>query len=146
MQYKTRQRDEILRFFREHREQCFSVKEVYGQVDAGEATVFRAIAALTDAGLLRKFTAGGGRGECAYYQYDSCGARPDHIHLRCEDCGELFHMDCSFMETILSHFIDEHGFAVDCGRTVIYGVCASCRERKEREKETGVPEKEGERT
>ena len=55
-------------------------------------------------------------------------------------------MDCSFMETILSHFIDEHGFAVDCGRTVIYGVCASCRERKEREKETGVPEKEGERT
>lgn len=134
MQYRTKQRDEILRFFREHGEQCFSVKEVYRQVDAGEATVFRAITALTDAGLLRKFTAGGGRGECAYYQYDSCGARPDHIHLRCEECGELIHMDCSFLETILGHFMSEHGFAVDCGRTVIYGTCASCREKAERAK------------
>ena len=32
------------------------------------------------------------------------------------------------MATILSHFLDEHGFAVDCGKTVIYGLCENCRE------------------
>jgi Fur family ferric uptake transcriptional regulator len=127
MQYRTKQRDEILRFFMDHADRCFSVKEVRGQVDAGEATVFRAITALTEAGMLRKFTVGSGRGESAFYQYADCGDRPEHIHLKCEQCGELFHMDCAFMETILSHFRDEHGFEVDCGRTVIYGICGTCR-------------------
>ena len=127
MQYKTKQRDAVLRFFMEHAGSCFTVRDVYAAVDAGESTVFRAITSLTEAGLLRKFTAGNGRGECACYQYD--GGRPGHIHLKCERCGELIHMDCAFMETILSHFLNEHGFSVDSGRTVIYGLCASCRDK-----------------
>ena len=136
MQYKTKQRDAVLRFFMDHADSCFTVRDVYGQVDAGEATVFRAITSLTEAGLLRKFTVGSGRGECACYQYDSCSGKSGHIHLKCEGCGQLIHMDCAFMETILAHFLDEHGFSVDCGRTVIYGLCTGCRE-KESEKEEG---------
>ena len=132
MQYKTKQRDAVLKFFMDHADSCFTVRDVYGQVDAGETTVFRAITSLTEAGLLRKFTVGSGRGECACYQYDSCSGKSGHIHLKCEECGELIHMDCAFMETILSHFLNEHGFSVDCGRTVIYGLCAECREKKDR--------------
>jgi Fur family ferric uptake transcriptional regulator len=116
----------------DHADSCFTVRDVYGQVDAGEATVFRAITSLTEAGLLRKFTVGSGRGECACYQYDSCSGKSEHIHLKCEGCGQLIHMDCAFMETILAHFLDEHRFSVDCGRTVIYGLCAECRENKDR--------------
>ena len=58
----------------------------------------------------------------------------ENVLKLCEECGELIHMDCSFLETILGHFMSEHGFAVDCGRTVIYGTCASCREKAERTK------------
>ena len=132
MQYKTKQRDAVLRFFMDHADSCFTVKDVYAHVDAGEATVFRAITSLTEAGLLRKFTVGSGRGECASYQYDNCHGKSEHIHLKCEGCGELIHMDCAFMETILSHFSEEHGFSVDCGRTVVYGLCAACRESRNR--------------
>ena len=139
MQYRTKQRDEILRFFMDHADRCCSVKEVSGQVDAGEATVFRAVTALTESGMLRKFTVGTGRGECAFYQYAACGNRPEHIHLKCERCGALFHMDCAFMETILSHFRDEHAFTVDCGKTVIYGLCRTCREAGDSEKNGGLP-------
>lgn len=131
MKYHTRQRDAVLRFFMDHGDRCFTAREVYDAVDAGEATVFRAITALTESGFLKKYASGSGRGDSATYQYNACGSRADHIHLKCEHCGGLIHMDCSFMATILAHFLDEHGFAVDCGKTVIYGLCENCRKEEE---------------
>ena len=127
MRYKTRQRDEVLRFFMEHENECFSARDVYEHVEAGETTVFRAITALTDSGLPTKYAAGDGRGESATYRYNPQIPGSQHIHLKCEQCGRLIHMDCTFMQQILSHFLEEHGFAVDCGRTVIYGLCEGCQ-------------------
>ena len=121
-QYKTRQRDEILRFFMEHQDGCFSAKDVYKQVNAGEATVFRTLNALAQEGILNKFTGDGG----AYYQYNRENACTDHIHLKCERCGRLIHMDCTFIHELIRHFCSEHGFTVDCGKTVIYGLCGDC--------------------
>lgn len=121
--YKTRQRDEILRFFTEHKDQCFSARDLIGQVDAGEATVFRALSTLTNEGKLKKFT--GGSGGSAYYQLNASECAL-HIHLKCRGCGKLIHVDCAFMEEILSHFRNEHAFTVDCGQTVIYGLCGDC--------------------
>ena len=42
-------------------------------------------------------------------------------------------MDCSFMTDILSHFSEHHGFTVDCGKTVIYGICENCAEEEKNE-------------
>lgn len=125
-QYKTRQRDEILRFFIEHADECYSAKDVYEQVNAGEATVFRTLTALTQEGVLKKFTGNGGRGERAYYQYNNENTCSDHIHLKCEKCGRLIHMDCTFIRELIHHFCSEHGFTMDCGKTVIYGLCQDC--------------------
>lgn len=121
-QYKTRQRDEILRFFMEHPDGCFAAKDVYKQVNAGEATVFRALSSLAQEGILQKFTGDGG----AYYQYSRSNTCTDHIHLKCERCGKLIHMDCTFLREMMRHFCSEHGFTVDCGKTVIYGLCGEC--------------------
>ncbi|MBE6627146.1 MAG: transcriptional repressor [Ruminococcaceae bacterium] len=121
--YKTRQRDEILAFFADHKDECFTAKEVCGRVSAGEATVFRTIAKLTDEGLINRFVSGSR--ECAHYQYNGC-THTDHIHLKCNKCGELIHLDCEFVGKLLSHFMDEHSFTVDSGKTVIYGCCKNC--------------------
>ena len=131
MRYKTKQRDEVLRFFMDHEDECFSAREVYENVEAGEATVFRAITALTESGLLTRYAAGSGRNEYATYRYNAKNANSEHIHLKCEQCGRLIHMDCAFMREILNHFLSEHGFAVDCGRTVIYGLCETCQSEEE---------------
>ena len=125
--YRTKQRDEILRFFMDNEDKCFTAREVCVHVTAGEATVFRTISSLVDEGKLKRYT--GGRGEGAYYQLSTCTA-DDHIHLKCEKCGQLIHMDCSFMADILGHFSEHHGFTVDCGKTVIYGLCEKCAEGK----------------
>lgn len=121
--YRTRQRDEILRFFTEHRDGCYSARELVGRVDAGEATIFRALSALTNEGKLKRFT--GGSGESAYYQLNAAECAL-HMHLKCRGCGRLIHMDCDFMKEILAHFKNEHSFTVDCGQTVIYGLCGDC--------------------
>lgn len=125
VKYKTKQRDEILSFFESHSEECFSAKDVCGKVNCGEATVFRTIAKLTDEGKLKRFVSGGSR-ECAYYQYNCCNHSEGHIHLKCNKCGQLIHMDCDFIGKLLSHFMDEHNFTVDSGKTVIYGCCKNC--------------------
>lgn len=127
IRYKTKQRDEILSFFAENRDKCFTAKDVCSNVKAGEATVFRTIAKLTEEGLLNRFTSGSGR-ECSYYQYNGCCHSADHIHLKCNKCGKLIHMDCEFIGKLLSHFMEEHSFTVDSGKTVIYGCCKSCTE------------------
>lgn len=124
--YKTKQRDEILSFFRENADGCFTAREVIENVHAGEATVFRTLSALVDEGVIKRFTGDSNRGGAAHYQFSSCTESDPHIHLRCEDCGRLIHMDCGFMEDIVSHFRADHGFSVDCSRTVIYGRCSSC--------------------
>ncbi len=124
--YKTRQRDEILHFFEENEEKCLSAREISRKVEASEATVFRTLAALTDEGLLKRFTGSSARGDCAYYQLNTC--TDAHIHLKCEKCGRLIHMDCDFMKSIIDHFKKEHGFTLDCTKTVIYGLCGDCAE------------------
>jgi Fur family ferric uptake transcriptional regulator len=124
--YKTKQRDEILNFFINHPNECFSAREVYHGVSAGEATVFRALTQLTREGKLRRFTGDSGRGERAYYQYQGLCENAAHIHLKCAVCGTLIHMDCDFMEEMIAHFRAEHKFSVDCGKTVIYGMCNEC--------------------
>lgn len=127
LKYRTKQRDEILRFFEENKEKCFSAREVCSFVKAGEATVFRTISKLTTDGKLKRFKGDSSRGESAYYRYNSCRDNDGHIHLMCEECGELIHMDCDFIKEVLSHFSTHHKFAVDCEKTVIYGICDSCR-------------------
>lgn len=124
--YKTKQRDEILRFLMENEDACFSAREISDHVTAGEATVFRTLAVLVRENRIRKFSAGAGKGECSYYQYNASEACSMHIHLKCEDCGKLIHMDCDFMEEITRHFSKDHNFFVDCGKTVIYGRCVDC--------------------
>ena len=121
--YRTKQRDEILRFFMDHEDKCYTAREVCAEVKAGEATVFRTIASLVEDGRIMRFS--GSRGEGAYYKLASSSC-DDHIHLKCSGCGQLIHMDCSFMADILSHFKEHHGFTVDCTKTVIYGLCEKC--------------------
>ncbi len=128
--YKTKQRDEILRFLMENKDCCYSAREISDQVSAGDATVFRTLAVLVRENRIRKFSRGGnGRGECSYYQYQGAEACASHIHLKCEDCGRLIHMDCDFMNEISRHFSKDHGFFVDCGKTVIYGRCTECMDK-----------------
>ncbi len=135
--YNTKQRDEIVEFFSRHRGSCFTAKDIIvsGEVSVGEATVYRTLTRLANQGVLKRFS-GDGSGAC--YQLLDDTKCSDHFHLKCDRCQKLIHMDCSFMAEMRQHIESSHGFTVDIGRTIIYGLCRECRmelEAKEQENE-----------
>ena len=121
--YKTRQREQILAFFESDPDRCFSAKEIIeeGHLDAGQATVYRTISMLASEGKIRRFKTGSG--DCYRLAAPHSG---DHMHIVCKSCGEMIHSECEFISEMSRHLQDAHGFSLDTGSTVIYGLCQSC--------------------
>ena len=119
--YNTKQRDEIVEFFSRHRGSCFTAKDIItsGEVTVGEATVYRTLTKLANQGVLKRFT-GDGSGAC--YQLMDEQKCSSHFHLKCDRCQK-------------QHIEKNHGFAVDVGRTVIYGLCSDCQRAIESEEQ-----------
>jgi Fur family transcriptional regulator, stress-responsive regulator len=83
-------------------------------------TVYSALDALEDAGLVRRVSAGQGRA-----LYD---ARPaDHHHLVCRRCGAVEDLDARVPLSGALASARDNGFAPDGAEVVIRGLCASCR-------------------
>ena len=130
--YNTKQRDEIVEFFSRHKGSCFTAKDIIisGEVSVGEATVYRTLTKLANQGVLKRFS-GDGSGAC--YQLMDEHKCSTHFHLKCDRCQKLIHMDCSFMTEMQQHIESSHGFTVDIGRTIIYGLCSECQKQLEQE-------------
>jgi Fur family transcriptional regulator, stress-responsive regulator len=83
-------------------------------------TVYSALDALEDAGLVRRISAGQARA-----LYD---ARPaDHHHLVCRRCGAVEDLDAPAPLSGVLASAREQGFSPDGAEVVIRGLCARCR-------------------
>lgn len=128
--YKTRQRHEILAFLSENAHACFSPKELRlalseRGVTLGQTTVYRTLMLLEDEGLVVRFAQGEGRGASYQYAEENPSCR-HHLHFKCRDCGELYHLECKKLTPFISHLKQEHGFSFSQADTVLYGVCKTC--------------------
>ncbi len=127
--YKTRQREEILNFFRENPERCVSVKEILKSenVTVGQATLYRTLSMLCEENVIKRFSSASGgdsfRLQCPDADNDL------HIHIVCKRCGDMIHSDCEFVGEIRNHLSKDHGFTLDTSSTVIYGICKNCGRR-----------------
>jgi len=124
-EYDTRQREELLQFFRKRPESCFSAGDILKEesLSLGQATVYRLLSPFAEEGELIRFVSPDGRGSLYQYKKDACRS---HFHLKCGHCGRLIHMDCAFMKEMEAHIMAEHRFCVDNAKTTIYGICADC--------------------
>ncbi len=132
--YNTKQRDEIVEFFSKHRGDCYTAKDLIhsGEISVGEATVYRTLSKLANQGVLKRYT---GDGAGASYQLNESEKCDSHFHLKCEKCGQLIHMDCTFMADMKKHIEKSHDFTVNIGKTVIYGLCGKCEDNRKEETE-----------
>ncbi len=106
----------------------------------GNSSVYRLITVLCEEGVLRRTKdADGG----AVYQFVGEGGEAcrTHFHLQCTVCGRVTHLTCGCGAEIAGMLAGEHGFTVDSGKTVFYGVCAACG-RAECRKKTATAERE----
>jgi Fur family transcriptional regulator, ferric uptake regulator len=89
--------------------------------DVGTATIYRAVAAMEEAGYIE---AVGTRGGAALYA--RCRADGHHHHLVCESCGHAEETPCVLDEALGA---SASGFRVTRHELTIYGVCAECGAR-----------------
>ena len=134
-EYKTEGKQALIDYLSRNPDRQFTAEElcraVHGSDLTRKSSVYRHLTALCDSETVRKF-----RNEersCAVYQYIGkecdCG---NHFHEKCLRCGNLRHLDCGDSVAFAEHLLQVHGFAVDRGQSILYGVCAACRAAEER--------------
>ena len=128
--YKTAGRQRLLEFLESRPDRQLTAEEICREMDrqdgetSRKSTVYRHLSELCDEGLARKYRSDN---QSAYvYQYVGRGDCCRHFHLKCVACGELIHLECTVSEELLAHISSHHGFEVDSGRSILYGLCKAC--------------------
>lgn len=128
--YQTAGRVALTRFLEMNPDRQFTADELYDALqgthtDIGKSSVYRLLGELCYMETVRKFRSA--ERQCNVYQYigASCDCR-DHFHVKCTKCGQIRHLDCNATLDFARHLLSDHGFSVDCGRSMLYGVCAVC--------------------
>ena len=130
--YNTRQGNLILALLEKEPGKHFTADEIIVRLandgkSVGKATVYRHLDKLIKQGLVRKYIAEEGQGACFEF-IDKKGDCTSHYHLKCSDCGRLFHVECEYLDEVAHHILSHHGFVISPEKTVLYGICDKCRE------------------
>jgi Fur family ferric uptake transcriptional regulator len=99
-----------------------------GRRKVSRPTVYRTLAELVEAGVLRKMTLGGR----AVYEHDY--GYPQHDHLHCTECDKLIEFQSDEVAAIRDAVAREHQFRVTSHRLIITGLCNDCRLAKQKMK------------
>lgn len=120
----TRQRLTVLSALR-GREDSVTAQELHAELRAagepvGLTTVYRTLAALSDAAMLDTFE------REAEQAFRLCGDAHHH-HLVCETCDRVEEITAEEVESWVDGVARAHGFEVTGHRADIFGVCAECQ-------------------
>ena len=129
MTYITKQQKAVLTCIEKHRDECVSAAVIEGELrtqgeKVGLATVYRQLEKLEQRGHVHKAITEEG----AFYRYCPQDESGECFLLKCERCGRIEHVDCAQLAPLYRHLESEHRFAINPRRTMLYGVCARCRE------------------
>lgn len=128
--YATKKRTRILKYFEENPDKDVCVNDIYeylktNDMNVNVTTIYRYLDKLVEQGVVLKTVHG--KKEQATYQYmEGRMGCCHHLHMKCRKCGKIQHLDCGFMEEIMKHMGQEHGFVIDCRKSYIAGVCREC--------------------
>ena len=132
--YKTKAREVILAYLKDHTEKRITAREIYEAVrkqdaEINRSTVYRNLERLVVDGSLIKYKEADVDATC--YQYsEHDGSCLDHMHAQCTGCGKIFHLDNAVLGNASDKIRSEYGLDIDFGKTVIIGVCDKCRKTK----------------
>ena len=121
--YTEQQRDMVRYIFAQHNhfdaEQLIDdLKQASFQVS--RATVYRTLAKLVDAGLLRRLEVG----PRTFYEHDY--GYPQHEHLYCEQCRKMIEFQNPAIEAVMREVCFQHSFRASGHSFIIRGLCADC--------------------
>jgi Fur family ferric uptake transcriptional regulator len=98
--------------------------DAIGEKRVSRPTIYRTLAELLDAGLLRGMSLGGR----TVYEHDY--GYPQHDHLHCTKCNKLIEFSNAEIAALRDEVARQHGFRVTGHRLIISGICSDCRSIK----------------
>ena len=121
--YTEQQRDLVQFIFSRHNH--FDADQLADDVKhaglrVSRATVYRTLAKLVDAGLLRRLELG----PRMFYEHDY--GYPQHEHLHCRQCGQMIEFQSPAIEAAMREVCRQHRFQATGHTFVIRGTCAEC--------------------
>ena len=104
-----------------------STEELYNVVRAadsniGQATVYRTLKLLRDAGLAKELHFGE-----ATARYEPIEDDSHHDHLICTACGKNIEVVDEGIERLQEELARKNGFTLTSHRMILYGLCDGCR-------------------
>jgi Fur family ferric uptake transcriptional regulator len=87
-------------------------------------TVYDALNALTDGGLVRRIQPSG-----LVARYES-RVGDNHHHVVCRTCGAIADVDCAVGDTPCLTASHDHGYAIDEAEVVYWGQCPDCADAR----------------
>jgi Fur family ferric uptake transcriptional regulator len=121
--YTAQQRDMVRFIFSQHNhfdaDQLIDDMELKG-LKVSRATVYRTLAKLVDAGLLRQLELG----PRMFYEHDY--GYPQHEHMFCQQCSTVIEFQSPSIEAVIAEVCREHGFHSTNHTFIIRGTCSVC--------------------
>ena len=127
MFYNTRQKEIIFNVFKNNEDNQYDIerlKEILKGENIGQATLYRHLDSLVKNFIIKKYTIDGK----VFYKYSSDNHCEKHFHLICNKCKTIIHLSCNEVNHLTKHIKKEHGFNIDQGKVVFYGLCDKCVE------------------
>ena len=131
--YNSRGKTKIIDFLNRNNERRMTAGEILtGLNEEGNginrSTVYRNLEKMVETGDVLSFK--GSDSESTYYQYSGvhkeCNA---HLHIQCNTCGRIFHLEHGFIDEFKKHLLFDYGVEIDVAHTMMVGVCKECREK-----------------
>jgi Fur family transcriptional regulator, ferric uptake regulator len=104
----------------------FTMEELYGRLKKGVCdlvTVYRSLAALEEAGLVRRCEFGDGSSR---YEFRDSDDDHHHHHIICRKCRKVETLDLCLVDS-LERLIREKGYNNVSHTLEFFGVCAQCQ-------------------
>ncbi len=130
--YRTRQKECILECIRDNSDSYVTIRQLAERLaECGEkvglTTIYRNLDKLEQEKEIAKVRIEGMHGIC--YRYLPKAKNSIFFYMKCEECGDLVHIDCPELARLYEHLSDEHHIVLNPGKTMFYGKCENCRTR-----------------
>ena len=122
----THQRENIVNFFLQQHKHL-SIEELYRKLQKrdpqiGQATVYRTLKLLVDAGLATECQFSDG-----FTRFEPVHEGEHHDHLVCLKCGKIIEFENDQIEQLQIKVSKEHNFKLTNHKCVLYGYCSKCK-------------------
>jgi len=129
--YMTVRRKKLWDFLCNNPDRQFTAKQIMEAIPDANislSAIYRNLSYLEEKGLINRMAHEKSNEMC--YQVVHVEGCENSIHMVCSQCGSISHMDALEADHMVGEIRIRDGFAVNRGKTMIYGTCRQCQEHK----------------